>query len=201
MGSVFYAVPYDENITIGIGVFSPGGGNINYKSNWSGAYQVDAIALELVNINPSVAVRFDDKHSIGFGVSVVGGHLRYRTQLDAKELQPYLLQELLGDVTVDTLTVTPQVQNIVNNVCDIKLLVDVLCGIRVGDVLPRPIIDALSSPLADALVDPSSTASGLIEMYGYGLGYNLGYMFGINEKSRVGLSFRSATKVNLRGGG
>ena len=201
LGSVFYAVPYDENITIGIGVFSPGGGNINYKSNWSGAYQVDAIALELVNINPSVAVRFDDKHSIGFGVSVVGGHLRYRTQLDAKGLQPYLLQELLGDVTVDTLTVTPQVQNIVNNVCDIKLLVDVLCGIRVGDVLPRPIIDALSSPLADALVDPSSTASGLIEMYGYGLGYNLGYMFGINEKSRVGLSFRSATKVNLRGGG
>lgn len=200
LGSVFYAVPYDENITIGIGVFSPGGGNINYKSNWSGAYQVDAIALELVNINPSVAVRFDDKHSIGFGVSVIGGHLRYRTQLDAQGLKPYLLQELLGDVTVDTLTVTPQVQSIINTVCGVQLLVDVLCGIRVGDVLPRPITDALSSPLADALVDPSSTASGLIEMYGYGLGYNLGYMFGINEKSRVGLSFRSATKVNLRGG-
>ena len=199
LGSVFYTAPYDDNITIGIGVFSPGGGNVNYKSNWSGAYQVDAIALELVNINPSIAVKFDAKHSIGFGVSVVGGHLRYRTQLDAKGLQPYLLQEALGNVNVNTLTVTPQVQSIINSVCDIRLLVDVICGIEVGDVLPRPVIDALSSPLGDIIVDPSSTGSGLIEMYGYGLGYNFGYMYGINEKSRVGLSFRSATKVNLRG--
>ncbi|MES3040693.1 MAG: outer membrane protein transport protein [Pseudomonadota bacterium] len=199
LGSAFYTAPYDDTITIGIGVFSPGGGNVNYKSDWSGAYQVDAIALELVNINPSISVKFDDKHSIGFGVSLVGGHLRYSTQLDAKGLQPYLLQQALSNINVNTLTVTPEVQSIINSVCDVPLIVNSICGIKVGDVLPRPIIDALSSPLADVIVDPSSTGSGLIEMYGYGFGYNAGYMYGINEKSRIGLSFRSATKVDLRG--
>lgn len=199
LGSIFYTTQYNDNITLGIGIFSPGGGNINYKSDWSGAYQVDAIALELVNINPSISMRFDDKHSIGFGVSLVGGHLRYSTQLDAKGLQPYLLSKALNNLNANTLTVTPEVQSIINSVCNIKLVINSVCGINVGDVLPGSAIDALSSPLADVVVDPSSTASGLIEMYGYGFGYNAGYMYGFNDRSRLGLSFRSAVEVNLRG--
>jgi len=199
LGSFFYTAPYDDNITLGVGVFSPGGGNINYKNDWSGAYQVDAIALELININPSIAVRFDEKHSIGFGASIIGGHLRYRTQLDAKGLQPYLLQEALSELNVDTLTVTPEIQDVITSVCKIRVLIDAVCGIKVGEVLPRPIIDAISSPLANVIVDPSSRASGLIEMYGYGFGYNLGYMYGLSDRSRIGLSFRSSSKINFRG--
>ena len=31
-----------------------------------------AVAVELVNINPSVGIRFDDKHSVGAGVQIIG---------------------------------------------------------------------------------------------------------------------------------
>lgn len=197
-GSAFYAAQYNENITLGVGVFSPGGGNVNYKSNWAGAYQVDAIALELLNINPSMSFRFDDMHSIGLGFSVLGGHLRYRTQLDAKGLQPYLLEDLLSNVTLDSLTVTPQVENVVNNLCDV-VVVSTICSIRVGQILNREAIDVLGPTLANVVVDPSSRGSGKLEMYGYGLGYNLGYIFSPNNYMDLSLSYRSKSEVNFRG--
>lgn len=197
-GSAFYAAQYDENITLGVGVFSPGGGNVNYKSNWSGAYQVDAIALELLNINPSMSFRFDDMHSIGFGVSVLGGHLRYRTQLDAKGLQPYLLEDLLSNTTLDSLTVTPQIESAINNLCDVVVL-STVCSIRVGQLLNRDVIDVLSPALANVVVDPSSTGSGKLEMYGIGFGYNLGYIFSPNNFIDLSFSYRSKSEVKFRG--
>lgn len=197
-GSAFYAAQYDENITLGVGVFSPGGGNVNYKSNWSGAYQVDAIALELLNINPSMSFRFDDMHSIGFGVSVLGGHLRYRTQLDAKGLQPYLLEGLLSNTTLDSLTVTPQIESVINNLCDVVVL-STVCSIRVGQLLSRDVIDVLGPTLANVVVDPSSTGAGKLEMYGIGFGYNLGYIFSPNNFIDLSFSYRSKSEVKFRG--
>ena len=76
----FYAVtPYNDQITLGLGIFVPYGANVNYKSDWAGRYSLDRAAIESVNINPSLSIRFDDQHSIGFGVSGQIMHLRLRS--------------------------------------------------------------------------------------------------------------------------
>jgi len=98
------ALPHYEDITIGLGVFAPGGGNLNYKSDWAGRYFADNVAIELVNINPSMAIRFDDKHSIGAGVSVLGGHLRQGVHIDVDGVGPYLLQPVIDDFGAGSVT-------------------------------------------------------------------------------------------------
>ncbi|MFX5839329.1 outer membrane protein transport protein, partial [Acinetobacter baumannii] len=65
VAALFGTTPLSENVTLGIGIFSPGGGNLNYKKDWFGRHFIDSAAIETVNINPSLAIRFDDKHSIG----------------------------------------------------------------------------------------------------------------------------------------
>lgn len=182
-GGAFISMPVDDMVTAGIGVFAPGGGNLNFHSNWAGAYQIDSIAIELININPSIGIRFDDKHSLGFGVSVIGGHIRQKTQIDVEGVKPYLLKSAVDSGAVDP--------------AGIPLLSTLLstCG-------TNPITTACIAgynTAGDALVAPGSNGSAQVEMYGYGLGFNAGYMFNFNEHTRVGLAYRSESKIKLRG--
>ena len=106
-GGAFVSLPINDTITAGIGVFAPGGGNLNYKSDWAGKYQIDSIAIELININPSIGIRFDDMHSVGFGVSVIGGHIRQKSAIDVPGVVPYLLRGAIESGTLDVLTLDP----------------------------------------------------------------------------------------------
>ncbi|REH36860.1 long-chain fatty acid transport protein [Paraperlucidibaca baekdonensis] len=171
-GGAFISLPVDDIVTVGLGVFAPGGGNLNYKSNWTGAYQIDSIAIELININPSIGIRFDEQHSLGLGVSVIGGHIRQRTQIDVVGVEPYLLKSALDN---DTLPVPT------SQVCT---LLPPLCTIGTSNI---------------SLVEAGSTGSAKVEMYGYGLGFNLGYMFAVNDKTRFGLAYRSESTMKMRG--
>lgn len=192
-GGAFLSLPINDTITAGIGVFAPGGGNLNYKSDWAGQYQIDSIAIELININPSIGIRFDDMHSIGFGVSVIAGHIRQKTPIDVKGVVPYLLRGALESGTLDVLTLDPTggvLQTVFDTACNGVLsgngLVDGACG---------AVLDTLGGQLAAS--DASGSAS--VEMYGYGLGYNFGYMFAPNDRTRFGIAYRSESKVKLRG--
>lgn len=185
-GGAFVSMPLNDMVTAGIGVFAPGGANFNYKSNWPGAYQIDAIAVELININPSIGIRFDDKHSIGFGASVLGGHLRQRVQIDVPGVAPYLLDSAVKDgvLNLGGLPLSP----IVGSACN------------PGAVLGQVINPALCyGTAAGLLVDPNSTGSAKVEMYGYGFGFNLGYMFAPTDSTRFGLAYRSESKLQMRG--
>ncbi|MES2719530.1 MAG: outer membrane protein transport protein [Pseudomonadota bacterium] len=193
-GGAFISLPIDDMVTAGLGVFAPGGGNLNYKSDWTGAYQIDSIAIELININPSIGIRFDDKHSIGFGVSVIGGHIRQKTQIDVPGVSPYLLRSGLesGTLNLAGLPVGGTLSTLFNTACsgDIAQLLSPVATPLCGSVL-----DLLGSQLtADG-----SSGSAKVEMYGYGLGYNVGYMFAATERTRMGLAYRSESTVKLRG--
>lgn len=187
-GGAFVSMPIDDMVTAGIGVFAPGGGNLNFKSDWAGAYQVDNIAIELVNVNPSIGIRFDDKHNLGFGVSVIGGHIRQKTQIDVEGVKPYLLKSAVdnGAVTVAGLDL-------------LSPTLGTACNLTLVNALSDPLCSAGFNAAGDALVDPTSTGSAKIEMFGYGLGYNAGYLFNFDDKTRVGLAYRSESKVKLRG--
>lgn len=178
-GGAFISMPVDDMVTAGLGVFAPGGGNLNFKSDWAGAYQIDSIAIELININPSIGIRFDDKHSLGFGVSVIGGHIRQKTQIDVEGVKPYLLKSAVDSGSVPAL----------------GALLPPICALEPAS----PLCITGYNAAGDLLVDPASKGSARVEMYGYGLGFNAGYMFNFNENTRVGLAYRSESTVKLRG--
>lgn len=178
-GAVFISRPLDEQTTVGLGIFASGGGNLNYKSDWAGAYQIDSVAIELININPSLGFRIDPKHSVGFGFSVIGGHIRQKLQIDIPGVGQYLLRDALKN---DAITGG----GVINEVCKINLIDSLLC---------RNVIRSVGNELAT----DNSRGSARVEMFGYGLGYNLGYMFAPSENVRFGMAYRSESKVKLRG--
>lgn len=178
-GGAFVSLPIDDMVTAGVGIFAPGGGNLNYKSDWAGAYQIDSIAIELVNVNPSIGIRFDDKHSFGVGGSVIVGHIRQKTQIDVPGVGPYLLRSAFE-----------------NDAITGGSLLTSLCGINLIDSLAcRTVLQTVGGQLTTE----ESRGSARVEMYGYGLGYNLGYLFTANDKLRMGLAYRSESKIMFRG--
>lgn len=198
--ALFGSMPVNDMLTVGLGVFSPGGGNLNYNKDWFGRYFIDSAAIETVNINPSVAVRFDDKHSIGFGVSALVGHAKFKQQIDVNKLGPYLLQPILNnsDTVLDAVS-----QNYLNG-----LLGELGVSGPLGNTLSSLYSAAgnipgaqegLSDALSGAAIDPTSTASATIETVGFGYGWNVGYMYNFSDKTRLGLSYRSESDIRMNG--
>lgn len=209
VGAFFATTPYDESITLGIGVFSPGGGNLNYKSNWFGRHFIDSAAIELININPSVAIRFDDKHSVGFGVSALVGHAKFKLQIDVNKVAPYLLQGVL-DSPESVIAALPAGLGGVLSTAQIDQLVSGLVGVapdQVKGVLASllagqgvPGLGVANPALAGvSLVDPTSTASGTVETIGFGYGWNAGYFYQFSDETRLGISYRSKSDVRMNG--
>jgi long-chain fatty acid transport protein len=63
---------YSDKVWFGLGVNAPFGLKTDYDSdNWVGRYNADKSELLTININPSMAFKFNDNVSIGFGVSAL----------------------------------------------------------------------------------------------------------------------------------
>ena len=63
---------YSDKVWFGIGVNAPFGLKTDYDSdNWVGRYHADKSELLTININPSMAFKFNDNVSIGFGVNAM----------------------------------------------------------------------------------------------------------------------------------
>ena len=224
LAAVFMSTPVSENITAGLGVFAPGGGNLNYKKDWFGRHFIDSAAIETVNINPSLAIRFDDKHSIGVGVSALVGHARFKLQIDVNKLAPYLLSGVLDtpDSVVDALLgsqtsllgqlglggllnglglgsegLLGQVATGLTNALPNEVS-GLLASLLSGQGLPG--LGGLNSALAGvSLIDPTSTASGTVETLGFGYGWNVGYMYQHSDKTRLSISYRSESDIRMNG--
>lgn len=200
VAALFASTPLNDMITVGLGVFSPGGGNLNYKKNWFGRYFIDSAAIETVNINPSVAVRFDDKHSIGFGVSALIGHAKFKEQIDVNKIGPYLLQPILNnsDTVLDGID-----QNTLNGILG-SLGVTAPLGSTLSQLYEAASAvpgaqEALTNVLSGIAIDPGSQASATIETVGFGYGWNVGYMYQFTDKTRLGISYRSESDIRMNG--
>ena len=63
---------YSNKVWFGLGVNAPFGLKTDYDSDkWAGRYHADKSELLTININPSMAFKFNDTVSIGFGVSAL----------------------------------------------------------------------------------------------------------------------------------
>lgn len=179
-GGQFYAVtPYNDTITLGLGVFVPYGANVNYKSDWVGRFFQDEGALETVNINPSLAIRFDDKHSLGFGVSAQIMHLRQISGVDVQE----------GAYGIGKRTI----QNGLSQLCSSSGL-PLVGGISAAAC--GQLAGLVSGPL---VADGKGEGSVTIEGFGYGFGWNAGYMYRFNDdRTRFGLTYRSLIRQTVK---
>lgn len=205
-GGLFVSVPVNDMITAGIGVFAPGGGNLNYKSDWAGAYQIDSIAIELININPSIGIRFDDMHSIGFGVSVIGGHIKQKSQIDVAGVSPFLLRSALNSKSLSPggiSAIGSALAGLNGAACESGGLVSAITSglglTPIEDIIDGVCDTIVLDTLGGLLTEEGSNGSATVEMYGYGLGYNFGYMFAPSDRTRFGFAYRSESTVKLRG--
>ncbi|MBS9777832.1 MAG: transporter [Gammaproteobacteria bacterium] len=139
----FVAVPHlyashqlNDSITLGLGVFVPFATESEYQRDSVMRYNVNQMGLKTIAINPNVAFKINDNHSIALGF--VGQH-------STANLRQY----------------------------------------------------ANFGGFAGA----NGAADGFAKVKGsdWGFGYNLGYLWDINEKARLGISYRSKISHTLKG--
>jgi long-chain fatty acid transport protein len=69
--SFFYVHKLSDRSRFGISLVAPQGGGFDYGDNFSGRYQTSKATLAAVGISPSFAYKFNDRFSMGAGVSVI----------------------------------------------------------------------------------------------------------------------------------
>ena len=68
VGSLYLSVPLGERLAFGVGINTPFGLKTEYDDNWLGRFQGIKTDLKTINLNPSLAYRFSDAVSVGFGI-------------------------------------------------------------------------------------------------------------------------------------
>lgn len=59
----------DARYTVGLGVFVPFGAKIAYDDRFAGRYYGQETDLQTINLNPSLAIKLNEQHSVGLGLS------------------------------------------------------------------------------------------------------------------------------------
>lgn len=64
----YYLKTLNEDVTFGLGMYSPFGLGIDYGDEWVGRYHSTNSSLRTINISPTIAFSPSDKLNLGFGV-------------------------------------------------------------------------------------------------------------------------------------
>ena len=67
--SFYLTTPVNDQLTFGLGVFVTYGAKLDYGNSWTGRYNLTNLKLQSLEINPSLAFKLNDQHSVGFGIS------------------------------------------------------------------------------------------------------------------------------------
>ncbi len=70
---VYGAYGLNDDISVGIGLFSPFGLVVPWAANWPGRYETIRTELKTYFINPEVAVRIGDRVRVGAGIQIIRG--------------------------------------------------------------------------------------------------------------------------------
>ena len=69
--NLYYANDWNQNTRFGIGITAPFGLTTEYPADWVGRYHAVKTSLTAVEVNPAVAVRINEKFSIGGGITFI----------------------------------------------------------------------------------------------------------------------------------
>lgn len=68
--NLFYVHPINDRLALGMGVTAPFGSSTEYDRDWTGRYLTVESGVSVLDFNPSIAYRINDKFSIGGGISL-----------------------------------------------------------------------------------------------------------------------------------
>ena len=64
----YFSLPIDHRLSFGMGIYAPFGSSTNYDDDWAGRYLADETDVTFINLQPTVAYKFNDQLSFGIGV-------------------------------------------------------------------------------------------------------------------------------------
>lgn len=134
--NAYYVRKYSEQVSWGLGIYTPFGNKVKWPTDWAGSHLVNEIELQAIYIQPTVGYQIDDRTSIGFGPNLVVGAVEFNRNLSTS----------LTDADGNRSNVTIQADNV--------------------------------------------TA----------WGYNIGLLHQLNDKTSLGVSYRSEVTVEARDG-
>lgn len=67
--NLYLAADVNDDVKIGLGVYSPFGLKTEYDKRWVGRYEAIKSDLKNININPALSLRVSDSLSVGFGLN------------------------------------------------------------------------------------------------------------------------------------
>ncbi|MGY0218149.1 OmpP1/FadL family transporter [Endozoicomonadaceae bacterium StTr2] len=81
----YFTMPVNDKLSFGLASYAPYGIELDYKNNWAGKYFGDKTSVKVVNLQGTLAYKFTDDVSVGFGLvgSYVKGELTQKSWLPA----------------------------------------------------------------------------------------------------------------------
>lgn len=76
MGTPFYlygTYKINDELTAGLGVYTPFGSSVDWGEDWSGRYLIQDISLRAIFIQPTLSYKINDQLNVGAGVTIVSG--------------------------------------------------------------------------------------------------------------------------------
>jgi long-chain fatty acid transport protein len=64
--NVYLAKKHNDNLSYGLGVYTPYGNSVEWEKDWVGSHLVNDIELKTVYFQPTIAYQINDQYSIGF---------------------------------------------------------------------------------------------------------------------------------------
>ena len=68
--NLFLVADINDEVKLGLGISVPFGLGTNYDKDWKGRYQAVETAVEVININPSLAFEVNPQWSVGLGANI-----------------------------------------------------------------------------------------------------------------------------------
>ena len=103
----YYVTELDGDAWFGLGVTVPFGLSTDYNSDWVGRYGATLSEVSTVNINPSLAFKFNEDLSVGLGLSIQYIEASLENKLDSASVCVGLVQAGGADQATAVATCTP----------------------------------------------------------------------------------------------
>lgn len=80
--NAYVAYKVNDWLSVGLGAYTPYGSSVEYPKNWEGSHLIQEIELQSIFIQPTVAIKINDKMSIGGGPIFATGSVNFNRNLD-----------------------------------------------------------------------------------------------------------------------
>lgn len=79
--NLYVSKKHNQNLSYGLGVYTPYGNTAKWEKDWPGSHLVNEIELKTVYVQPTIAYKFNDQYSVGFGPVYVIGNVEFNRNL------------------------------------------------------------------------------------------------------------------------